>query len=62
MQAVFACNAYVDEQAPWALRKTDPRGWSAVLATLVRLYPRPGIGRSRDATAHRESRLLDAWS
>ena len=24
MQAVFACNAYVDEQAPWALRKTDP--------------------------------------
>ena len=22
--AVFACNAYIDEQAPWALRKTDP--------------------------------------
>ena len=24
MGAVFACNAYVDAQAPWALRKTDP--------------------------------------
>ena len=23
MRAVFACNAYVDVQAPWALRKTD---------------------------------------
>ena len=24
MQAVFACNAYIDVQAPWALKKTDP--------------------------------------
>ena len=24
LRAVFACNAYVDTQAPWALRKTDP--------------------------------------
>ena len=24
MTAVFACNAYVDAAAPWALRKTDP--------------------------------------
>src|SRR5438874_903380 len=23
IHAVFACNAYIDEQAPWALRKTD---------------------------------------
>jgi methionyl-tRNA synthetase len=33
--AVFACNAYVDTQAPWALRKTDPERMSAVLGTLV---------------------------
>ncbi|MFZ5747828.1 MAG: methionine--tRNA ligase [Pseudomonadota bacterium] len=34
MQAVFACNAYIDEQAPWALRKTDPERMQTVLATL----------------------------
>ena len=34
MKAVFACNAYVDEQAPWALRKTDPARMRRVLATL----------------------------
>lgn len=34
LQAVFACNAYIDEQAPWALRKTDPERMSTVLATL----------------------------
>ena len=35
MGAVFACNAYVDAQAPWALRKTDPDRMAAVLGTLV---------------------------
>lgn len=34
MQAVFACNQYIDEQAPWALRKTDPARMERVLATL----------------------------
>ncbi len=34
LQAVFACNAYIDEQAPWALRKTDPERMNTVLATL----------------------------
>ena len=34
MKAVFACNAYIDAQAPWALRKTDPARMEAVLATL----------------------------
>lgn len=34
MRAVFACNAYVDEQAPWTLRKTDPDRMKAVLLTL----------------------------
>ena len=34
MKAVFACNAYIDEQAPWALKKTDPERMETVLATL----------------------------
>ena len=34
MQAVFVCNQYVDEQAPWALRKTDALRMERVLATL----------------------------
>lgn len=36
MRGVFACNAYIDAQAPWALRKTDPDRMHAVLGTLVR--------------------------
>ena len=35
MSAVFACNAYVDAMAPWALRKNDPDRMAAVLGTLV---------------------------
>ena len=35
LKAVFACNAYVDTQAPWTLRKTDPERMAAVLGTLV---------------------------
>ncbi len=34
MGAVFACNQFVDAEAPWALRKTDPARMSSVLATL----------------------------
>ncbi|MCW2387875.1 methionyl-tRNA synthetase [Sphingobium sp. B11D3B] len=34
LRAAYACNAYVDAQAPWALRKTDPARMEAVLATL----------------------------
>ena len=36
LKAVFACNQYIDTQAPWALRKTDPERMNAVLATLYR--------------------------
>ena len=36
MRGVFACNQYIDAQAPWALRKTDPARMHAVLGTLVR--------------------------
>ena len=35
LRAVFACNAYIDAQAPWALRKTDPERMAFVLGTLV---------------------------
>ncbi|AMU96017.1 methionine--tRNA ligase [Sphingopyxis terrae subsp. terrae NBRC 15098] len=36
LRAVFACNQYVDTQAPWALRKTNPERMRAVLMTLFR--------------------------
>lgn len=36
LRAVFACNQYVDDQAPWTLRKTDPARMAAVLMTLFR--------------------------
>jgi methionyl-tRNA synthetase len=35
LRAVFACNQYIDAQAPWTLRKTDPDRMTAVLGTLV---------------------------
>ena len=35
MAAVFACNAYIDTAAPWALRKSDPERMADVLGTLV---------------------------
>lgn len=34
IRAVYACNQYVDEQAPWALKKTDPERMRVVLQTL----------------------------
>jgi methionyl-tRNA synthetase len=36
MRGVFACNQYIDVQAPWSLRKTDAERMHAVLGTLVR--------------------------
>ena len=35
LRVVFACNQYIDTQAPWALRKTDPERMAEVLGTLV---------------------------
>jgi len=58
MRAVFACNQYVDEQAPWTLRKTDPERMRAVLLTLftavrdLAIAIRPVVPASAD-------RLLD---
>ena len=34
MHLVFECNKYIDGEAPWALKKTDPERMNAVLATL----------------------------
>ena len=34
IKAVYACNQYVDEQAPWALKQTDPERMEVVLQTL----------------------------
>jgi methionyl-tRNA synthetase len=59
LKAVFACNQYIDAQAPWALRKTDPERMNAVLATLyvairdLAIAIAPVIPRS-------SARLLDA--
>ena len=36
MQAVFACNQYIDDQAPWKLKKDNPERMRAVLYTLLR--------------------------
>ena len=58
MRAVFACNQYVDEQAPWTLKKTDPERMKSVLLTLfmavrdLALAIRPVVPASAD-------RLLD---
>ena len=35
MNAVFACNAYIDAAAPWTLKTTDPDRMAEVLGTLV---------------------------
>jgi methionyl-tRNA synthetase len=35
MRGIFACNQYVDTQAPWALRKTDAPRMAEVLGVLV---------------------------
>jgi methionyl-tRNA synthetase len=62
LKAVFACNAYVDTQAPWALRKTDPERMAAVLGTLVvavRELAR-AIAPIIPATADRLLSLIDA--
>jgi methionyl-tRNA synthetase len=34
LRAVYACNQYVDEQAPWALKKSDPQRMKVVLTIL----------------------------
>jgi methionyl-tRNA synthetase len=58
MFAVFACNQYVDEQAPWALKKTDPERMAAVLMTLFRCVRDLAIA-ARPVVPEAIDRLLD---
>ncbi len=58
MKAVFACNQYVDEMAPWALRKTDPDRMAAVLMTLFRCVRKLAIA-VRPVVPGSIDRLLD---
>jgi methionyl-tRNA synthetase len=62
LRAVFACNAYVDSQAPWALRKTDPERMAAVLGTLVAAVHELSlaIGPIIPASADKLLSLMDA--
>src|SRR5690606_2826329 len=59
MQAVFACNAYIDEQAPWALRKTDPARMERVLATLCGSIRDLAVAIS-PVTPRASTKILDA--
>jgi methionyl-tRNA synthetase len=58
LRAVFACNQYIDAQAPWALRKTDPERMTAVLATLCDAIRMLGIAIQPVVPAS-AARLLD---
>ena len=58
MKAVFACNQYVDEQAPWALRKTDPERMRIVLMTVFSAVRSLGIA-IRPVVPGSADRLLD---
>ena len=58
LRAVFACNQYIDAQAPWTLRKTDPERMLAVLATLYRAIADLAVAISPVIPASAE-KLLD---
>ena len=59
MSAVFACNAYIDAQAPWTLRKTDAQRMQTVLATLYIAIAQLAVAIMPVIPAS-ASRLLDA--
>jgi methionyl-tRNA synthetase len=59
MGAVYACNAYIDEQAPWTLRKTDPERMQTVLATLYIAIAQLAVAVS-PVMPRSMARLLDA--
>jgi methionyl-tRNA synthetase len=62
LRAVFACNQYIDAQAPWALKKTDPERMAQVLGTLwncIRALTQ-GIAPIIPDSAERLLTLIDA--
>jgi methionyl-tRNA synthetase len=58
MRGVFVCNQYVDEQAPWALKKTDPERMRIVLLTLFVAIRNLAIA-IRSVVPESSDRLLD---
>jgi methionyl-tRNA synthetase len=58
LRAVFACNQYVDEQAPWALKKTDPDRMAIVLTTLFQMIRHLAIA-IQPVVPDAAARLLD---
>lgn len=58
MGAVFACNAYIDAQAPWALRKTDPARMETVLAVLYQAIAQLAVA-VQPVMPGKTARLLD---
>jgi methionyl-tRNA synthetase len=58
LRAVFACNQYVDEQAPWALKKSDPDRMAVVLTTLFQAIHRIVIA-IQPVVPDAAARLLD---
>ena len=64
--AVFRCNQYVDQMAPWALRKSDPERMKAVLATVflcirdLAIAIRPIVPASADKLLDQMGILHDA--
>ncbi|MEO6387795.1 MAG: methionine--tRNA ligase [Croceibacterium sp.] len=59
MGAVFACNAYIDAQAPWALKKSDPERMQTVLATLYIVIAQLAVAIS-PVIPESSGKLLDA--
>lgn len=58
MKAVFACNQFVDDMAPWALKKTEPERMTAVLMVLFRCVRHLAIA-VRPVVPGSADRLLD---
>lgn len=58
MQGVYACNQYIDAQAPWALRKTDPARMTVVLGVLVECIARLAVA-IQPVVPESAARLLD---
>ncbi len=57
IQSVFACNAYIDAQAPWALKKTDFARMETVLAVLYRCIAQLAVAISPVIPASTEKLL-----
>jgi len=58
LRAVFACNHYVDEQAPWTLKQADPQRMRAVLLTLFTVIRELAVA-IRPVVPASADRLLD---